>query len=156
MSVNLDGSDFEVLGYNFRNNYELTVDSYGTVWQSDNDDDGNQGVAINYVMEGGNFGYTGPNGSNWNRDEKEYKATFPGQTHQEAQWHQQWPGVVPNLLNTGQGSPTGITVYEGDLLPDLYQGAADPLRCRAECRSCLCHPAGKRSADEDHEAGVGG
>ena len=58
--MNLDGSDFEVLGYNFRNNYELTVDSFGTVWQSDNDDDGNQGVRINYVMEGGNFGYTGP------------------------------------------------------------------------------------------------
>ena len=36
------------------------VDSFGTVWQSDNDDDGNQGVRINYVMEGGNFGYTGP------------------------------------------------------------------------------------------------
>jgi hypothetical protein len=47
-----------VLGNNFRNNYEVTVDSFGTLWQSDNDDDGNQGVRINYVMEHGNFGYT--------------------------------------------------------------------------------------------------
>src|SRR5690606_21596482 len=38
---NPDGSEFEVLGYNFRNNYEVAVDSYGNVWQSDNDDDGN-------------------------------------------------------------------------------------------------------------------
>ncbi|HBL47375.1 MAG TPA: hypothetical protein DDZ90_28725, partial [Planctomycetaceae bacterium] len=39
---NLDGSDFEVLAHNFRNNYEITVDSFGTLWQSDNDDDGNR------------------------------------------------------------------------------------------------------------------
>jgi putative membrane-bound dehydrogenase-like protein len=122
-SMNLDGSDFDVLGYNFRNNYELTVDSFGTVWQSDNDDDGNQGVRINYVMEGGNFGYTGPTGSSWSRDMGQYKDAFPGQTKQEAHWHQRWPGVVPNLLNTGQGSPTGITVYEGTLLPEIYRGA---------------------------------
>ncbi|MFN3486215.1 MAG: hypothetical protein ACK44W_12130, partial [Planctomycetota bacterium] len=40
---NPDGTGFETLGHNFRNNYEVTVDSFGTVWQSDNDDDGNQG-----------------------------------------------------------------------------------------------------------------
>ena len=121
-SMNMDGSDFEVLGYNFRNNYELAVDSFGTVWQSDNDDDGNQGVRINYVMEGGNFGYKGPTGSSWSRDMGQYMAAFPGQTKQEAHWHQRWPGIVPNLLNTGQGSPCGITVYEGHLLPKLYWG----------------------------------
>ena len=38
-----DLSGLEVLGHNFRNNYELCVDSFGTLWQSDNDDDGNQG-----------------------------------------------------------------------------------------------------------------
>lgn len=129
MSMNMDANDLEVLGYNFRNNYELTVDSFGTVWQSDNDDDGNQGVRINYVMEGGNFGYTGPRGSNWSRDEQQYKSIFKGQTHQEAQWHQRWPGVVPNLLNTGAGAPCGIIVYEGDLLPELYRGAL--LHCDA-------------------------
>jgi putative membrane-bound dehydrogenase-like protein len=129
MSMNLDGSELEILGYNFRNNYELAVDSFGTVWQSDNDDDGNQGVRINYVMEGGNFGYTGPRGSNWGRDEQQYKTIFKGQTHQEAQWHQRWPGVVPNLLNTGAGSPCGMIVYEGDLLPEIYRGAL--LHCDA-------------------------
>ncbi len=125
MSCNLDGSDLEVLGYNFRNNYMLTVDSFGTVWQSDNDDDGNQGVRINYVMEGGDFGYTGPKGSNWGRDE----GMFKGQTHQEAQWHQRWPGIVPNLLDTGAGAPCGIVCYEGELLPDPYRGAL--LHCDA-------------------------
>ncbi len=53
----MDGSNFEVLAHNFRNNYEVAVDSFGTLWQSDNDDDGNRGVRINYVMEYGNYGY---------------------------------------------------------------------------------------------------
>ena len=119
MSCDLDGNDFEVLAYNFRNPYELCVDSFGTVWQSDNDDDGNQGVRIDYLMEGGNFGFTGPKGTNWGRD----RSVFPGQTLQEAHWHQRWPGVVPNMLHTGGGSPTGICVYEGDLLPEQYRGA---------------------------------
>lgn len=120
-SCNPDGSEFEILAYNFRNNYELCVDSFGTVWQSDNDDDGNEGVAINYVMEGGNFGFTGPRGSSWGRDERMYP--IPGQTHQEAQWHQRWPGIVPNMLHTGMGAPCGILFYEGDLLPREYRGA---------------------------------
>ncbi|HLY74808.1 MAG TPA: PVC-type heme-binding CxxCH protein, partial [Planctomycetota bacterium] len=109
---NPDGSGFETLGYNFRNNYEVCSDSFGTAWQSDNDDDGNQGVRINYVMEGGNFGYVGyAKDSSWGRDQSAY----PGQSRQEAHWHQRDPGVVPNLLMTGGGSPTGILAYEGDL-----------------------------------------
>src|SRR5204863_2350811 len=37
------------------------------------------------------------------------------------EWYQHDPGVVPNLLNTGAGSPTGIAVYEGKLLPVIFQ-----------------------------------
>lgn len=160
LSSNLDGSDFEVLGYNFRNNYELTIDSFGTVWQSDNDDDGNEGVRVNYVMEGGNYGYTGPNGSSWGRDRDQYKAAFPNQTKPEAHWHQRWPGVVPNLLNTGGGSPCGICVYEGDLLPEVFRGAllhcdAGPNVVRAYVtRHSGDHPAGfmKPVSEEQAEA----
>jgi putative membrane-bound dehydrogenase-like protein len=123
--MDLDGSNFESLAYNFRNNYELTVDSFGTVWQSDNDDDGNQGVRLNYVMEGGNFGFKGPKGSAWSRD----AAAVPGQTKQQAHWHQLWPGVVPNMIHTGGGSPTGIAIYEGDLLGGKYRGSI--LHCDA-------------------------
>jgi len=38
-------------------------------------------------------------------------------------WHLNDPGVVPNLLQTGAGSPTGILHYEGKLLPEIYQNA---------------------------------
>jgi putative membrane-bound dehydrogenase-like protein len=114
---NPDGTGFETLAFNFRNNYEVAADSFGTAWQSDNDDDGNMGVRINYVMEGGNFGYVGYyKDSSWGRDQNVY----PGQSRQEAHFHQRDPGVVPNLLCTGAGSPTGIMVYEGDLLPGFH------------------------------------
>ena len=56
---NWDGTGFEVIGQNFRNNYECTVDAYGNVWQTDNDDDGNKSTRLNYILEYGNYGYQG-------------------------------------------------------------------------------------------------
>ena len=113
-----DGSNFEVLGHNFRNNYEVAVDSYGTLWQSDNDDDGNKGVRINYVMEYGNYGYRDEmTGENWRNYRTGMHDEIP-----KRHWHLNDPGVVPNLLQTGAGSPTGILVYEGDLLPERFHG----------------------------------
>ncbi len=112
----MDGSNFETLAWNFRNNYEVAVDSFGTIWQSDNDDDGNRGVRINYVMEYGNFGYVDElTGAGWQAKRTNMEAEIPLR-----HWHLNDPGVVPNLLQTGQGSPTGITVYEGTLLPKVF------------------------------------
>ncbi|MEX2641391.1 MAG: PVC-type heme-binding CxxCH protein [Balneolales bacterium] len=111
-----DGSDFEVLGHNFRNSYEVAVDSYGTLWQSDNDDDGNRSARVNFVMEYGNFGYTDEmTGSGWRS-----RRVNAGETVHDRHWHQNDPGVVPNLLNTGSGSPAGIILYEGTLLPERF------------------------------------
>ena len=114
-----DGSDFEVLGNNFRNNYEVAVDSFGGLWQSDNDDDGNKGVRITWVMEYGNYGYV---------DERTGAGWQTARTNMETEislrhWRQNDPGVVPNLLQTGAGSPTGICVYEAALLPERFHGS---------------------------------
>ncbi|MCK8490655.1 HEAT repeat domain-containing protein [Spirosoma sp. RP8] len=112
-----DGKNVELLGQNFRNNYEVAVDSYGTLWQSDNDDDGNKGVRINYVMEYGNYGYTDEmTGAGWQANRENIEPEIP-----RRHWHLNDPGVVPNLLQTGAGSPTGIIVYEGSLLPDVFR-----------------------------------
>ena len=93
----LDGSNFEVLGHNFRNNYEVAVDSFGTLWQSDNDDDGNRGVRINYVMEYGNYGYVDEmTGAGWQAKRTNMEKEIPLR-----HWHLNDPGVVPNLLQTG-------------------------------------------------------
>ncbi len=113
-----DGKNVEVLGHNFRNNYEVAVDSYGTLWQSDNDDDGNKGVRINYVMEGGNYGYTDEmTGAGWQANRTNIEPEIP-----RRHWHLNDPGSVPNLLQTGAGSPTGMIVYEGSLLPERFRG----------------------------------
>ena len=121
----LDGSGVEVLAWNFRNNWEVAVDSFGTLWQSDNDDDGNKGVRINYVMEFGNYGYSDEmTGAGWQTPRIGWESEIP-QRH----WHQNDPGVVPNMLMTGAGSPTGMHVYEGDLLPSIFHG--QPLHCDA-------------------------
>ena len=114
-----DGTDFEVLGHNFRNNYEVAVDSFGTLWQSDNDDDGNKGVRINWVLEYGNYGYKDElTGAGWRTPRTNLESDVPLQ-----HWHQNDPGVVPNLLMTGGGSPCGICVYEGSLLPERFRGS---------------------------------
>lgn len=121
----LDGSNVEVLAWNFRNNWEVAVDSFGTMWQSDNDDDGNKSVRINYVMEFGNYGYSDEmTGEGWQIPRIGMESEIP-QRH----WHQNDPGVVPNMLITGTGSPTGMQVYEGSLLPDIFRG--QPIHCDA-------------------------
>ncbi len=109
MVVNSDGTDLQVLAQNFRNPYELAVDSFGDIWQTDNDDDGNAWTRANYVMRGGNYGFRGPGGRSWGEDSG---------TH----FHAELPGVVPNILRLGPGSPCGLVVYEGTLLPQKYRG----------------------------------
>jgi len=114
---NADGSDLEVLGHNFRNNYEVAVDPFGALWQSDNDDDGNQGTRINYVMEFGNYGFKDQvTGAGWRTPRIGMHEEIP-----KRHWYLNDPGIVPNLLQTGAGSPTGILVYEGSQLPPPFQ-----------------------------------
>ncbi|MFO0822467.1 MAG: PVC-type heme-binding CxxCH protein [Gemmataceae bacterium] len=106
----MDGTNLELIAHNFRNNYEACVDSFGEVWLSDNDDDGNQQTRICFVFPGGNYGY-GPRGA--------------GQTH----WHEEQPGIGHKTLRTGFGSPTGITFYEGSMFDKKYRGSL--LHCDA-------------------------
>ncbi|MEQ8336841.1 MAG: PQQ-dependent sugar dehydrogenase [Cyclobacteriaceae bacterium] len=117
--TDFEGSTVEVLGHNFRNPYEVTLDSYGNMWQSDNDDDGNKGVRINFIVPYGNYGYRDEmTGANWRVSRSGMHEEIPLR-----HWHQNDPGVIPNLLQTGAGSPTGIVFYEGDLLPKPFQNA---------------------------------
>ena len=112
---NLDGTELETIGWNFRNPYELTADSFGNLWQSDNDDGGSPAIRINQIFESGDHGYRPTVRSNG-------PITGASPIPQIAHWHQNDPGVVPNLILTGTGAPTGIAVYEGTLLPERYHG----------------------------------
>ncbi|MES2732414.1 MAG: PVC-type heme-binding CxxCH protein [Bacteroidota bacterium] len=116
LRINPDGTGLKVLGHNFRNSYEVAIDSYGNMWQNDNDD---QVVTCRatWLMEGGNAGYFSADGTRyWQAD------TRPGQNIFTTHWHQEDPGVMPAGDNTGAGSPTGVVVYEGDALGAQYRG----------------------------------
>lgn len=116
MRINPNGSGLKVMAHNFRNNYETALDSYGNMWQNDNDD---QVVACrtSWLMEGANAGYFSADGTRyWQADQR------PGQTIPTAHWHQEDPGVLPVGDMTGAGSPTGVVFYEGDQLGSPYRG----------------------------------
>lgn len=137
---NLDGSEFETLGWNFRNNWEVSVDSFGGLWQSDNDDDGNRAVRINNVMEFGNYGYRDEfTGAAWPVERIGMHPEIP-----KRHWHLNDPGVVPNLLQTGAGSPTGILVYEGDLLPPPFRNQV--IHCDAGPNVVRAYPVKETGA----------
>ncbi len=116
LRMEADGTGLTVLGHNFRNAYEITVDSYGNLWQNDNDDE-IMTTRTAWLMEGGNAGYFNADGTRfWAADRR------PGQDIFTAQWHQEDPGVMPAGDRVGAGSPTGIVVYEGDALGQPYRG----------------------------------
>src|SRR5690625_4696572 len=117
LRINADGTGLKVMGHNFRNSYEITVDSYGNMWQNDNDDDGNKGTRVTWLMEGANQGYYNADGSRtWQKDRR------PGQGRAYAHWHQGDPGVMLMGDSTGAGSPTGIVLNESDAMGDEYLG----------------------------------
>ncbi len=99
---NRDGTEFEILADRQRNNYETSLNAFGNAFTSDNDDDGNRGSRVIWVMDGGAYGYHTPGSPR--------------------HWGEEVPGNVPKLVGTGNGSPCGIMVYEGSLLPGAYKG----------------------------------
>ena len=116
MRMRPDGTGLEVVGHNFRNSYETYVDSYGTMWQNDNDDEV-LATRTSYLMEGANMGFFSEDGTRtWRADRR------PGQDVFTAHWHQDDPGVLPAGDNAGAGSPTGVLIYEGDALGEGYRG----------------------------------
>lgn len=116
LRMNNDGTDLEVVGHNFRNSYEVAIDSYGNMWQNDNDDQV-ETCRVTWLMEGGNAGYFNANGKRtWQADRKPEQDIFT------AHWHQDDPGVMPAGDNTRAGSPTGVVVYEGDAFGPDYRG----------------------------------
>jgi putative heme-binding domain-containing protein len=69
-------------------------------------------------MPYGNYGYTDEmTGAGWQANRTNIEDSIPLR-----HWHLNDPGVVPNLLQTGAGSPTGMVLYEGSLLPAVFQG----------------------------------
>jgi putative membrane-bound dehydrogenase-like protein len=114
--INPDGTGLEVVAHNFRNSYEVMMDSFGDFWQNDNDDE-KAACRTSFLVEGGNAGFFARTGERtWQADRR------PGQTIIQAHWHQDDPGVMPVGDIYGSGSPTGVAMIEGDELGIKYRG----------------------------------
>lgn len=123
-----DGTELTVIAHNFRNEYEVALDSFGNMFTADNDDDGNACCRTTWVMEGGNYGYFSADGSRtWEADRR------PGQDVWAAHWHQDDPGVLPAGTRNGAGGPTGVCVYEGELFGKEWVGRVLNADAGANC-----------------------
>ncbi|MBL4771087.1 MAG: NPCBM/NEW2 domain-containing protein, partial [Planctomycetes bacterium] len=112
--IGKNGKGMRVLAHNFRNQYEVAVDSFGLMYTFDNDDDGNQGCRALCLTPGADYGYFGSDGTRtWQADKRAGLETFT------AHWHQGDPGVMPAGTQTGAGGPCGVTVYEHEAIPAL-------------------------------------
>lgn len=118
LRVNRDGTQLALLSSGHRNNYEAAVDSFGNVFGSDNDDDGNRGCRMYWTMNAGRYGYQHPQSTR--------------------HWAEELPGIIPKLVGTGNGAPGGLLVYEGGLLPERYVGAV--LQIDSGTHQVNCHP----------------
>ena len=118
LKTDLEGNKLELLAEGLRNPFEPAIDSFGNVFISDNDDDGNEQCRIVFVMEGGNYGY-------WPKRKGDRRLDA-------VHWNENVPGVVPKILKTGFGSPTGMMFYEGNLLKSPYSRG-----CRPRCHPFL-------------------
>lgn len=120
--MNPDGTHAEIVGYNYRNSYEQTVNSRGFLFQNDNDDP--PACRTSHIIEHGNAGYFSNDGTRfWNADRR------PGQDTPTAHWRQHDPGSMPAGDVYGGGSPTGIAFYENGALGDKFVGTL--LSCEA-------------------------
>ena len=108
LRTDLEGQHLEILASNMRNPYEPTVDSFGNVYISDNDDDGNEQTRINYVFEGGDYGFRMPDTVSRRKGNRRLDAVH---------WNEDQPGIIPKMINTGFGSPAGLMNYQGLYLP---------------------------------------
>lgn len=116
LRINPSGEHMKVMAHNFRNSYEVFVDSRGDLWQNDNDDEV-LACRTAWIMEGGNAGYFSADGTRyWRADHRPWQNVFT------AHWHQDDPGVMPAGDRTGAGAPTGIVLLEHDALGKAYRG----------------------------------
>jgi putative membrane-bound dehydrogenase-like protein len=113
--MNPDATHAEIIGNNYRNSYEQTINSVGDVFQNDNDDP--PACRVTHVLEHGSAGFASRDGQRtWNADKR------PGQDTPTAEWRQEDPGIMPGGDIYGGGSPSGIAYYENGALGENFVG----------------------------------
>lgn len=131
--INPDGTGLTPVGENLRNTMDMSVTSFGDIFQSDNDDPAN--CRVTWLMEHGNLGYADiEDGSkpweevakSWDEVAKSWERP-KGSEHTNfrssgSHWRQSYPGVQPAGNVYGIGSPVGSVFIEGTELGDESSG----------------------------------
>ena len=113
--MNPDATNAEIIGFNYRNSYEQTINTLGDLYQNDNDDP--PACRVTHILERGNAGFASRNGKrSWKADQR------PGQDTPTAEWRQDDPDTMPAGDVYGGGSPTGIAFYENGAMGDAFNG----------------------------------
>lgn len=105
--TDLDGTSVEVLAGGLRNAYDFVFHPDGGILVHDSDMESDEGAnwyrptTLYEIVEGGEYGWR----SGW------------------AKWPDYYPDRMPNLLETGRGSPTGAAVYEHYMFPVEYHNS---------------------------------
>ena len=77
--MNEDGTNVEIVGHGYRNSYEQSVNSFGDMFQNDNDD--HSSCRNSYILEYGSAGY-------FTRDGQRTYQRRPREKIQSAHWRQ--------------------------------------------------------------------
>ncbi|MGC6567865.1 MAG: PVC-type heme-binding CxxCH protein [Akkermansiaceae bacterium] len=137
LRMNPDGSGAEVIFQNARNAHAMSVNSFGDIFQADNDDPTHARAA--WVMEHANYGYASLEDGNrsWEDSAKTWeKKTVTAEIMKnayerhsksslrldEGHWREHFPGVTPPGNLWGPGAPTGDYFIEGDELGKGLRG----------------------------------
>ena len=102
-----NGKTWEAFATGFRNAYDMAFNHDGELFTYDSDMEWDVGapwwrpIRVDHVVSGGEFGWRNGSGT----------------------WRDYYPDQVPPLLNTGVGSPTGVTFGYGGKFPAKYQRA---------------------------------
>lgn len=102
-----DGKSIELFSIGFRNQYDIAFDANGELFTYDSDMEWDQGspwympTRINHAVDGGDFGWRSGAG----------------------RWPAYYADSLPEVVNIGPGSPTGVTFGTGAKFPAKFQRA---------------------------------
>ena len=104
LRTNLDGTEIDVVAGGLRNVYDLAFNRQGDLFVHDSDMESDMGMSwfrptrLYHVLPGAEFGWR----SGW------------------AKWPKYFVDCLPEILDTGRGSPTGATFYNHFAFPRRY------------------------------------